>query len=232
MTLHQVAHISVRPVGRISNNQLLFLLKESLIISESQDISELRPEELISINPPGVVHFELLRNNDYLAACSENVWYKTVEIAESIAQNMSGRGSYTHLSIQNNLENSELLINYLNNYYDDHFKVHTEYLSEENNNSPCDFDLLKKDVESFKSRIIGNPNIELKSGSIHNGKIVSIKEYGIICEIDKCDQSGLIHVSNLPEDFDEIYNLGDTAEFEILEYKRQHKKYNLKFTDK
>jgi hypothetical protein len=214
------------------NNQLLFLLKESLIISESQDINELKLDELISINPPGVVHYELLKNIDYIAACSENVWYKTVEIAESISQNMSGQGRFTHLSIQNNLENSESLINYLNDYYDNHFKVHTEYLSDENNNSPFDFDLLKRDIESFKTKIIGNPNIELKSGSIHNGKIISIKDYGLICEIDNCDQVGLIHVSLLPEDFDEMYKLGDTAEFEIIEYKRQHNKYNLKFVDK
>jgi len=214
------------------NNQLLFLLKESLIISESQDINELKPDELISINPPGVVHYELLRNNDYLAACSENVWYKTVEIAESISQNMSGQGSFTHLSIQNNLENAELLVDYLNDYYDNHFQVHTEYLSDENNNSPFDFGLLKRDIESFKTRIIGNPNIELESGSIHSGKIISIKEYGLICEIDNCDQVGLIHVSLLPEEFDEIYNLGDTSEFEIIEYKRQHNKYNLKFANK
>ncbi|MHA7829769.1 MAG: S1 RNA-binding domain-containing protein [Flagellimonas sp.] len=214
------------------NSQLIFLLKESLIISESQDINELKSDELISINPPGVVHYELLRNNDYLAACSENVWYKTVEIAESISQNMSGQGRFTHLSIQNNIENAELLINYLNDYYDNHFKVHTEYLSDENNNAPCDFNLLKRDVESFKNRIIGNPNIELESGSIHSGKIISIKNYGLICEIDNCDQVGLIHVSLLPEEFDEIYNLGDTSEFEIIEYKRQHNKYNLKFADK
>lgn len=220
-------HSSVRV-----NNQLLFLLKESLIISESQDINELKLDELISINPPGVVHYELLRNIDYLAACSENVWYKSATIAELVSKNMSGQGSFTHLSIQNNLENSEVLIEYLNEYYNNHFKVHSEYLSDENDNSPCDFELLRKDISSFKSKLIGNPNVELESGSIHSGKIINIKDYGIICEIDNCDQVGLIHVSKLPEEFDEIYNLGDTAEFEIIEYKRQHNKYNLKFVDK
>jgi len=225
--LLRFGHSSVR-----INNQLLFLLKESLIISESQNINELKIDELISINPPGVVHYELLRNIDYLAACSENVWYKSVTTAELVSRNMSGQGSFTHLSIQNNLENSEVLVEYLNEYYDNHFKFHTEYLSEENDNSPCDFELLKTDVSSFKTKLIGNSNIELKSGSIHKGKIINIKDYGIICEIDNCDQVGLIHVSKLPEEFDEIYNLGDTAEFEIIAYKHQHNKYNLKFIDK
>ena len=213
-------------------SQLLFLLKESLIISESQDLEELKQDELISINPPGVIHYELLRNIDYLSACSENVWYKSAQQAELIARNMSGQGAFTHLSIQNNLENSEVLIDYLNDYYDVHFKFHTEYLSDENDNSPCDFELLKKDIEDFRTKLIGNKSVELKSGTVHNGKIVNIQEYGIICEIDNCDQVGLIHVSNLPEEFDELYNLGDTVEFEVIQYKQQHNKYNLKFTDK
>lgn len=214
------------------NTQLLYLLKESLVISESQDLEELKPDELISINPPGVVHYELLKNIDYLAACSENIWYKSAPKAELIARNMSGQGAFSHLSIQNNLENSEVLIDYLNEYYDNHFKFHAEYLSDENDSSPCDFQLLKSDIKTFKIKLIGNTNVELESGTIHNGKIVNIKAYGIICEIDNCDQVGLVHVSNLPEEFDELYNLGDIVEFEIVQYKRQHNKYNIKFTQK
>lgn len=213
-------------------NQLLFLLKSSLIISESQDENKLKSEELISINPPGVVHYELLKNIDYLSACSENVWYKSVEVAENISRNMSGQGDFTHLSIQTNIENSELLIDYLSDYYDNHFSVHTEYLSDENDNAPCNFELIKSDIEAFKNKMIGNPNIELESGSVHKGKIINIKDYGIICEIENCDQVGLVHVSNLPKDFDELYNLGESAEFEVIEFKRKHNKYNLKFLDK
>lgn len=213
-------------------SQLLFLLKESLIISESQDIDELKLDELISINPPGVVHYELLRNIDYLSACSENVWYKSAQQAELIRKNMSGQGTFTHLSIQNNIENSDILVDYLHDYYETHFKFHSEYLSDENDNSPCDFNLLKKDIESFRNKIIGNKSIELKSGTIHNGKIINILEYGIICEIDNCEQVGLVHANILAEDFDEIYNLGDSVEFEVLEYKPKHNKYDLKFTEK
>jgi hypothetical protein len=211
--------------------QLLFLLKNSLIISESQDEENLNPDELISINPPGVIHYELLRNIDYLSACSENVWYKAVEVAESISKDMSGQGEFTHLSIQNNSKHSELLVEYLEAYYKNHFEFHNSYLSEEEDSAPCDFHQLNSDIESFNQKLVLNPNIELPSGSVHNGKVVNIKNYGIICEIENCDQVGLIHISNLTEDFDEIYSIGDDIQVEIILYKRKHNKYNLKIAE-
>lgn len=213
------------------NTQLLFLLKEFLIISESQDVYELREEELISINSPGVVHYELLNNIDYLSACSENVWYKKDEVAQSISKNMSGQGTFTHLSIQNSVENSELLVDFLQDYYKKHFEFHTQYLSDENDNAPCNFESLKDNIESFKTKMIGNPIVELASGSIHNGKIINIKDYGIIGEIESSDKVGIVHVKHLPEEFDEIFNIGDDVKFRIIEYNRQHKKYDLRLVE-
>ena len=208
-------------------SQLLFLLKNSLIISESQDVNEIRIDELISINPPGVVHYELLNNIDYLSACSENVWYKTVSIAENISKDMSGQGTFSHLSIQNNIRHSESMIKYLNEYYDLNFKAHSEYLSDENDNSPCDFELLNKEIQSFKELKFKNHIDELETGSIHKGNILSILKYGIICSIMNCDQVGLIHIKNLPEDYDEKFIVGNEVDIEILEYKQQHNKYDL-----
>lgn len=208
-------------------SQLFFLLKNSLIISESQDVNEIRIDELISINPPGIVHYELLNNIDYLSACSENIWYKTVSIAENISKDMSGQGTFSHLSINNNISHSESMIKYLNEYYDLNFKAHSEYLSDENDNSPCDFELLNKEIQSFKEHKFKNHSDELETGSIHKGNILSIQKYGIICSIMNCDQVGLIHIKNLPEDYDEKYIVGNEVDIEILEYKQEHNKYNL-----
>lgn len=135
-------------------NQLLYLLKSSLIISESQNIDEIKSEELISINPPGIVHYELLNNIDYLSACSENSWYKSDSIAKLISENMSGQGLYSHLSIQNNLEHSNQLIDYLEKYYSENFKFHSEYLSDANNNAPCDFSAIKKILKPLKRKLM------------------------------------------------------------------------------
>lgn len=77
-----------------------------------------------------------------------------------------------------------------------------------------------------------SPHVELESGSTHNGNIVSIQDYGIICSIVNCDQVGFIHVNVLPDDYDEKYKLGDDIEFEILGFKPKHNKYNLRLKSK
>jgi hypothetical protein len=121
-------------------DELLFLLKNSLIISESQNTNNFDLEELISINSQGVIHYELIGNIDYVSSCSESVWYKTESVAEKISEDMSGQGEFSHLSIQNNLEHSEILLNYLSDYYLNHFCFHSEYLSEGNDAVPIDFE--------------------------------------------------------------------------------------------
>lgn len=134
-------------------SQLLYLLKNSLIISESQDTEEIIFEDLISINPPGVIHCELIKNIDYLAACSESVWYKTVSIAEIISKDLSGQGDFSHLSKHNNLKHSGLLIEYLKSYFEEHFEAHIEYLSEDEKNIPIDFENIIKEIENFNKKI-------------------------------------------------------------------------------
>jgi hypothetical protein len=206
-------------------DELLFLLKNSLIISESQNTNNFDLEELISINSQGVIHYELIGNIDYVSSCSESVWYKTESVAEKISEDMSGQGEFSHLSIQNNLEHSEILLNYLSDYYLNHFCFHSEYLSEGNDAVPIDFEKRLKEVSTLKEKLLRDPHIEIAKGSIHHGKVISIKDYGIICDIENYNQIGLVHVSNLPEDFDEKFQLGENVRVEIIEYKQEHRKY-------
>lgn len=210
---------------------LLFLLKNNLIISESQDTNVLDIEDLISINPPGVVHFELIKNIDYLSSCAENVWFKDVSIAEQISKDMSGQGNYSHLSIQTNSNHAYTLAEYLLNYYNQHFKFHSEYLSEENNNRPYDFETLIEEVDRFKTSLLKHRPSMLADGSKHSALIVSIQSYGIMCEIKGTSQVGLIHSSLLPREYDDIYKLGDPIEVEIIAYAKDHRKYNLRIVE-
>jgi energy-coupling factor transporter ATP-binding protein EcfA2 len=51
--------------------EILSLIKSGCILSESQDLSQFRTGDLISISPSGHVHLELISNLDYLSSCSE-----------------------------------------------------------------------------------------------------------------------------------------------------------------
>lgn len=212
-------------------SELTILLKNALIISESQEISMLNIEDLISINPPGVIHYELLNNIDYLSSVAENVWYSNEDISSLIRKNMAGRGRFSHLSIENNIEHSKLIIDYLKNIYEVKFSFREQYLTDNESIQPLNFESLKESIVQFKTKINGNEHAELEVGSKFKGKIVNIQNYGIFCEIVGTEKAGLIHVTDLDEDFDEVYNLGDVIDIEIKGYRQEHNKYNLKLCE-
>lgn len=207
--------------------ELLFLLKNSLVVSESQDSTEIKIDELISINPPGVVHFELVKNIDYLSTMAEDLWYKQVSVAEKIAKNISGMGSFAHLSIENSVTHSNLLVDYLKSYYIDHFEFQSQYISNSDEAEPMNFDSLLSDISAFESKQLSSGTLRLANDSIHSAKVVNIQKYGIICEIIGTNKVGLIHSSELDLDFDGNYKLGDILKVKIKEYRAPIGKYSL-----
>ncbi len=207
--------------------ELLFLIRDSLVISESQDMSNIIMEDLISINSPGMIHFELLRNIDYLSTCAEDVWYNYAPIAEEISHDMAGLGQFSHLSIQNSSKHSKILVEYLSAYYNSNFAFNASIIAETENIAPVDFTLLLEDIEHFNSTLIYNSHTEFEVGSEHLAKIVNIQSYGLICELNGSPIVGLIHVRDLNSDFDEIYKLGDEIKVSIKAFKPEYNKYNL-----
>jgi len=209
--------------------EILSLIRYSLVISESQKTDFLDLKELISINYPGIIHLDLISNIDYLGACAEDVWYNVVETANRIAVNMSGEGSYTHLSLQSTLENSQLLIDYLNAYYKKYFWPYSQYLSEDIFFKPIDFDDINFSLTNYKKAIGTSSHRQLEAGTKIIGKIVNIKNYGIIVELNDSNQAGLIPAASLKDiDFETTYKFYDLIEVEILKYSAKHKKYELK----
>lgn len=212
--------------------ELLFLLQNFMIISESQETTRIEMEDLVSINPPGVIHFDLLNYVDYLATVAENVWYNSASIAEKIQKNIGGSGDYSHLSIENSIAHAEFLLKYMNEYFNHNFGFHGSFLADDSFNNPIDFNKTNSSIESFKKKMLGSSHSELAVGSIHKGRIVNIQEYGIFCEIIGTEKSGLIHVSSgLRDNFDELYDLGNIVDIEIIVYKADHNKYNLRLLE-
>ncbi|PBQ34690.1 RNA-binding protein [Sphingobacteriaceae bacterium] len=207
--------------------ELLFLIRNTLILSESQDTTKVNLDDLVSISTSGIIHLDLLKNIDYLSSCSENVWYKTVSVAEEIGNNMAGVGHFSHLAIQNSLRHSELLIKYLDTYFQDHFAFNYDIIADKDNSVPMNFGAAIKELEDFGSNFISKEHLELEKGSEHKMKIVNIQSYGVFVEIPGSPVAGYIHSSKLPADFDDVYKLGDEITGIIKAFKAEHKKYDV-----
>ena len=209
-------------------NELLNLIESTLVISESQDSTKLNEEELISINAPGLVHLDLLTNIDYLSSCAEDVWYRDANLADTITQRIAGKTNFSHFSLQTSMSNSENLISYLEDYCNNFYSVQKDILSSGNYSPPLEFDKMKRAISNFKASIGISDHREFEPESLVTAKVVNVFDYGLICELDGTSQVGLLHVSEMNEEEDSKYDVGDELTLVVCEYQAKHHKYRLR----
>lgn len=205
--------------------ELKSLLRYSLIENEALNPELFNVEDLIKITVMGSANYEIVRNIDYLAACSEDMWYRDNILAEQIATNLSGNGEYAHLSIQSVSHHARHLVKYLENFYSNFSYVNNIVT---HSFTPVDFKVLDSDIDDFDKNIKTDTIPNLKRNLVYDASIVNIQHYGMICEIVDTPFFGLLHLSQLPTDFLEKYSLGNTLKVKVQQFKKEHNKYNLK----
>lgn len=208
-------------------NELLNLIESTLVISESQDSTKLDDEELISINAPGLVHLDLLTNIDYLSSCAEDVWYRDANLAGTITERIAGKTNFSHFSLQTSMNNSEDLINYLEDYCNNFYSAQKDILSSGNYSPPLEFDKMKRAISSFKGSIGISDHREFEPDTLVTARVVNVFDYGLICELDGTSQVGLLHVSEM-DGGDSEYDVGDELSLTVCEYQTKHHKYRLR----
>ena len=180
--------------------EIEFLLFENHIISESQE-NKYEPDNLICITSTGIVLLDLLTNLDYLATISEDTFFRITDKAQHIADIISGRSAIIPLSRRATIENSNTLIDYLNEY-----RKKFWFSPEITINSPNNFiDKSLADctaiINKAKEGDISFLQVEdllakFPIASVHEGVIVSIQDYGIMVQIG-LNATGLCTLQNL-----------------------------------
>jgi len=208
--------------------ELKTMIKNTMIISESQNDEKLEINELISINSTGYIHLELLTSIDYLSSCAEDVWYSKATVATKIANRIS---SPSHFTLQSTKDNSSDLIDYLEEY-SQNFTIQKEFLAATEFKAPLDFDLMRGRLKNFGEGIQLVNMTDLSRGAITKGTILKVLEYGLICEIEGSGFTGLLHIMDIPNKnfFEENeYILDQKIDIEIKGFKEIHGRYNIRF---
>lgn len=209
--------------------EILSLIRKKLINSETQDSNKIKAEELIAITTAGIIHLEILWNLDYLSACSEDTWFDNIDLANKIAKNMAGEGRLSHLSTQNVLMHSEEFLKYLKDYFDRHYKVYYSFINDGFNLNPMDFDKFNSVISNAKTRLISDPEKEIEPGTQKKCKIVNIKYYGIVVEIEDAIHSGFLKASEINDpDFESNFYLDQIIDLAVERYNPIHRKYEMR----
>lgn len=207
-------------------NEFKSLLKLSIIENESLNPDIFNVNDLIKITSIGLAHYHIVRNIEYLASCSEDLWFRDNILATEISTNLSGNGEYSHFSIHTVSNHARKLVHYLEEYYNSNFAfvrnnlVETEFL-------PLDFEKLNSDIDEFDKNIKTNTVPDLNPENEYDASIVNIQNYGFICEIVDTPFFGLLHISEMPDGFMDKYSLGKTLKIQVKKFSKKHNKYNL-----
>ncbi|MBP7556361.1 MAG: hypothetical protein KA821_08860 [Chitinophagaceae bacterium] len=208
--------------------EILYLIRQKLINSESQDSNTVKPEELLAINTSGIIHLDILMNLDYLSACSEDTWFSDAELAKKIAQNMAGEGRLSHLSLQNVLNHSEYFLEYLAKYFDKYYKGYYSFINDGLVADPIDFARFRDLVSNARSNLNRSPEKELEPGKIVKCKIVNIKYYGVFVQIENVTHTGFLKANLIDDpDFESNFYLEQAIDLKVNKFNNVHGKYEM-----
>lgn len=208
--------------------ELLTLLRQRLIISESQDTEQYQDNDLISINSSGTIHLDLLYNIDYLSTCSEDTWIDLEAEAQKILINLAGKGTSSHLSLTSVMENAKTLIEFLQRYYENNYQVYDNYI-DNYTALPLDFERAKELIESSRYKTKMVENVQFKKGEVKKVVVNNITRYGIFVSFEESEKVGYLRKELIPDpDFEMNYNIGDKIDVEIICFNDTHQKYEVK----
>lgn len=227
--LQSIGHSQNRIIYEIGN-----LAKAGCIITESLNFI-VTDEDLISITPSGIIHLDLMRNINYMSSVSEDTYFRETQVAKIIADNITGAGSFRHSSKQTAISCSKTLIDYMFKYYNEFFPSNGVFLDDK-------LDILHPKLLECKEYIdnIADKDKEFvalerlikeyPNGMHVEAQVVAVKDYGVFVEFG-LNGTGLIHKSKLKTKGNalvEEYEEGDWLQAEIVEYSKNHGRFNLK----
>ena len=207
-------------------NELKYLVRQKLIISETQDVNNIDENDLISITTSGRIHLEMIYNVDYLSSCSEDSWYNIDDISLNIRNNMLSRNKYSHLSLLNTLENAEILAHYLSNYFDVYFKKYSE-IFETKYSKPIDFQKVSDLIENSKFKEHVDENILLKNGTIIKGTLNNITTYGLFINLPDSKYVGFVETNKIKSFNAADFEIGEQITVKVSRFNTIHNKYEL-----
>ena len=222
-----------------SNDRIMIEIGElsgcGCIVSESQS-RNIEENDLISISSSGFIHLELLTNISYLSNVSEDTLFRENQTAKKISDNIVGRGFFQAHTRQTEIDNSKNLIEYMDSYLHEHFIGAAKVLSNQNIPLLETIEITKKyvlQVASNDGKFSSTRRNEehFPPGCQVEAQIVSLQDYGIFVEFG-LTSTGLVHkskffgVSSL-----EAMEVGDWLIVEIIQYKDEHKRFELKLVD-
>lgn len=214
-----------------------YMIKRGLIFCESY-VNQIRANDLIKLAVPGGLHFRMLRNVSYLAACAEDTLFKNSEIMIKISRRLRDREQNSKLIA---VMNARDLVDYLCSYREEYILGSEELFDDGKVSMPYDMQESKRAIDKWITvdQTLRN-TIDLidthATGTEVKACIIKKVNGGVICSINDSGIKGFIGVRGTEYQFSsdmyENVKLGDYLKCEIVEYDFVHESFQLRYLDR
>ena len=222
----------------VAKREMNYLIKKGLLRTESQ-LNCSNQNDLIKITIPGMLHLNMLNYVGYLAACSENVYFKNTDTVTKISNRLKCDNYLSRLSMYLNAND---LIEYLSEYRKEYIAHPAAYMQSDEITTVFDLEPCRVAM----SRILEN-NQQLREdlekiqkyqiGSIIRANVVNKKQGALICLINGIEgHRGFLSYYDLKynlkqSDYMSI-EIDDKIVCEVLSFDIEHNDFSLKFKNK
>ena len=222
----------------VVKREINYLVNKGLLYSETK-LNEANENDLIMITIPGMLHLGMLSHVPYLAACAENVYFKTTSTTSRIADRLRFK---TYLSKLTMVLNAKDLLDYLEMYRKEYVARPDIYIKEDEGNcifnlEPC-IDAVNRWIENDSHL---KENVEKLSlyipGCSVNVNIKKKKSNSLTCLINDVDgQKGFLSTLESKYNLDyqtyQTLNEKDNIKCEVLSFDYDHNSFQLKFIER
>ncbi|WP_425618099.1 type I restriction endonuclease [Anatilimnocola sp. NA78] len=194
VTLGHDAIVTFRETG--------YLVLHGAILTEHQRPELKSDSDLIRISPSGYTHLQMSSEPTYLAACAEDSWVESRELAETIKQRIGQFGPKMHFSPETNLLNAKDFISYLTQRATKEKSMSEDIIATLSHDARDQVQGTAARIESAYEKYQvkkGDNRIEEKFPAGHEclGTVSGTENYGVFVDVDN-GPTGLIYFKSLP----------------------------------
>jgi hypothetical protein len=180
---------------------LRYLVEAGCVATEHQRREVLSDGDLISLSASGRAHLRLVRNTEYLSACSEDAWIGDERFVREVATRIGRRTARTHYADISQAKNAEGLTRYLTG--DD---VLGRSVGKVLYNAPINLTSAVNEMHAAAEKRLlylrerhgwKDANARFPSGTVCDGRIRGIAAFGLFVQVIGGPQ-GMLHSNDLP----------------------------------
>lgn len=209
--------------------ELETMIQDRLILSGNLE-NVTSCENLIRISPYGSLHLQLLGNINYLSACSEDVLYRNLEIAQNISDRITGKTGDGYLSKTTMLSNVEDMINYLQQYRKDYISQPQNIIRDINikifDLAPCVEAISSMKIKWDNEVSIAEKKEKFPPNTIVDCLVTSIQSYGLFVTME-CIEDGFISMRSLGTNNPYDFNIADIITAKVIQFRKDHGRFEL-----